>query len=300
MEPIPQARAGTTRFGGRMLINRSLVAGQSDIGKVRPENQDQFLVADLNRSITIHASSLPVDDETQLYSGVSGQLLVVADGISGAPGGIVASQIGVGTVARYVLNAMPWFLSLNHDHDDDQEEELLAAMLAVESAVEEQAEIYPEFEGMGTTLTMVYIVWPRLYVVNVGDSRAYLLRGGELQQLTHDHTVAQELVEQGTITAEQATRSPLAHILVSSIGHGLSHFHPDVYKCELQPDDRVLICTDGLTNEVDDVRIAELMGAGNTPEVVCQALVDEANSKGGHDNITVATAFCLPPSERRS
>ena len=276
------------------MISRSLLAGQTDIGKTRTNNQDQFLVADLNRSMTIHSSSLPVEDETQFYSGVSGQLLVVCDGISGAPGGLVASQIGVGTVARYVLNAMPWFLSLNHDHDDDQEEDLLAALLEVESAVEAQAEASPEFQGMGTTLTMAYIVWPRLYVVNIGDSRCYLMRGDTLEQLTHDQTLAQGLVERGTLTPEQAVGSPLANVLVSSLGQGLSHFRPDVYKTELEPDDRILVCTDGLTNSVDDTRIAELLSATDSPDVLCQALIDEANEAGGRDNITVAVAFCHP------
>ncbi|MDH3296608.1 MAG: protein phosphatase 2C domain-containing protein [Acidimicrobiia bacterium] len=280
------------------MISTTLLAGRTDIGKIRLDNQDQFLVADLNRSMTIHSSSLPVEDETQLYSNMAGQLLVVCDGISGAPAGRVASQIGVGTVARYVLNAMPWFLSLNHDHDDDQEEELLAALLEVESAVEDEAAANPEFEGMGTTLTMAYIVWPRLYVVNIGDSRCYLLRGGGLEQLTHDQTVAQGLIERGTLTSDQAVGSPLAHVLVSSIGQGLSYFHPDVYKTELEDSDRILICTDGLTNLVDDVRIAELLGAADSPETACETLIDEANDLGGHDNITVAVAFCHPPKTK--
>ncbi len=279
-----------------MLITRALMAGLSDVGRVRAENQDQFLVADLNRSMTIHASTLPVDDGTQLYSGLIGQLLVVADGISGAPGAVVASQIGVGTVARYVLNAMPWFL--DHDHDDDQEAELLAALLEVESAVEEQARVDPEFEGMGTTLTMAHIVWPRLYVVNVGDSRCYLLRDGTLEQLTRDQTAAGRLVDDGTLTPEQAARSPLSHVLLSSIGHGLSNFHPDVHRTDLEPGDRLLLCTDGLTSMVDDATIARILGTGETPDIVCRALVDEANDAGGHDNITVAVAFCLQPMER--
>lgn len=283
-----------------MLITRALMAGLSDVGRFRGENEDQFLVADLNRSMTIHASTLPVDDETQLYSGMIGQLLVVADGISGAPGAVVASQIGVGTVARHVLNTMPWFLSLNHDHDDDQEKALLAALLEVESAVEEQGRVDPEFAGMGTTLTMAYIVWPRLYVVNVGDSRCYLLRDDTLEQLTHDQTAAAQLVEDGTLSPEQAARSPLSHILVSSIGQGMSSFRPDVYRTELVSGDRLLLCTDGLTAMVDDLRISRLLGEGDTPEGVCQALVDEANDAGGHDNITVAVAFCLEPMERRT
>lgn len=283
-----------------MLITRALMAGMSDVGRVRGLNEDQFIVADLNRSMTIHASTLPVNDETRLFSGMIGQLLVVADGISGAPGAVVASQIGVGTVARYVLNTMPWFLSLNHDHDDDQEEELLAALLEVESAVEDQARADPEFEGMGTTLTMAYIVWPRLYVVNVGDSRCYLLRDGALEQLTHDQTAAAKLVADGTMSAEQAARSPLSNILVSSIGHGMSSFRPDAYRTDLHSGDRLLLCTDGLTSMLDDARIAHLLDEGDTPENVCQSLVDAANDAGGHDNITVAVAFCLQPMEHQT
>ncbi len=283
-----------------MLITRALMAGMSDVGRVRGLNEDQFIVADLNRSMTIHASTLPVNDETRLFSGMIGQLLVVADGISGAPGAVVASQIGVGTVARYVLNTMPWFLSLNHDHDDDQEEELLAALLEVESAVEDQARADPEFEGMGTTLTMAYIVWPRLYVVNVGDSRCYLLRDGALEQLTHDQTAAAKLVADGTMSAEQAARSPLSNILVSSIGHGMSSFRPDAYRTDLHSGDRLLLCTDGLTSMLDDARIAHLLDEGDTPENVCQSLVDTANDAGGHDNITVAVAFCLQPMEHQT
>ena len=281
-----------------MLISRSLTWGQSDIGRVRVQNHDQFLVADLNRSMTVHSSSLPVGDETQLYSGMIGRILVVADGISGAPGAAVASQIGVGTVARYVLNVMPWFLSLNHDHDDDQEEELLAALREVERAVEAQAEVDIEFAGMGTTLTMAYVVWPRLYVVSIGDSRCYLLRDGALEQLTQDQTAAEELVEQGTLTRERATRSPLSKVLISSIGHGSSSFHPEVYRSELQSGDRILVCTDCLTSTVTDDRIGQILEVGDTPEVVCQALIDEANDAGGLDNITVAVAFCFLPIER--
>ena len=280
-----------------MLINVSTSAGRSHPGKSRADNQDQFLVADLHRSMTIHSSSLPVDDETQLYSGATGQLLVVADGISGGPAAEVASQIGVGTIARYVLNTMDWFLSLNHDHDDDQVEELLAALLEVESSIEEQAAANQEYAGMGTTLTMAYVVWPRLYVVNVGDSRCYLLRDG-LEQLTHDQTVAQGLVDRGTLTADQASRSPLSNILISSVGLGLSSFHPDVYKVELESGDRVLVCSDGLTAQVDDGVITEILAGADTPDRACQGLVNAANAAGGADNVTVAVSFCREPVER--
>ena len=280
-----------------MLITSFLSAGRTDIGRTRTANQDQFLVADLNKSMTIHSTTLPVEAESEFYAGLRAQVLLVADGISGQAGGSVASQIGVGTTARYLLNTMPWFFSLDHDHDDDQEEELLAAVADCERAVEKEAAAHPELAGMGTTLTMAYLIWPRMYLVHVGDSRCYLLRDGELTQLTHDHTAAQHLVDEGTFTAEQAARSPLSHILVSSIGNP-SSFRPDVSRTGLEAGDRILLCTDGLTSLVDDERIAEVVAGAESPEEAIDDLIDEANEAGGYDNVTVVVSFCYPPIDR--
>ncbi|MGI9595585.1 MAG: PP2C family protein-serine/threonine phosphatase [Acidimicrobiales bacterium] len=281
-----------------MLISKSISAGHTDIGKVRATNEDHYLVADLNKSMTVHSSTLPIEDETEFYAGLRAQLLLVADGMGGVPGGDIASQIGVGTAARYVLNTMPWFLSLEHDHEDDQQEELIAALLESEEAVESEARIHPEFDGMGTTLTMAYIVWPRLFVVHIGDSRCYVLRSGQLSQLTSDQTAAQALIDDGTMTPEQAARSPLGHILISSIGQGLSTFQPEVYKAKLEAGDRVLVCSDGLTSELADEEIAEILAADESAEVVSRALVDAANAAGGSDNITAVVSICHPPINR--
>ena len=211
----------------------------------------------------------------------------------------MASQIGVGTTAKYVLNTMPWFFSLSHDdHDDDQQEELRAAVSECEAAVASEVAAHPELTGMGTTLTMAYLIWPRMYVVHIGDSRCYLLRGGQLSQLTHDHTAAQEMVDQGTFTAEQAARSPLSHILVHSIGHETSDFRPDVSRTDLEAGDRVLLCTDGLTSQIDEARIAELLGGAESAEDAVDDLVDAANEAGGADNVTAVVSFCYPPIDR--
>ncbi len=280
-----------------MLITNFLSAGRTDVGQNRSSNQDQFLVADLNKSMTIHSTTLPVEAETEFYAGLRAQLLVVADGISGQAGGDIASQIGIGTTAKYVLNTMPWFFALDHGHDDDQQDQLVAAVEDCERAVEEEAAAHPELAGMGTTLTMAYLIWPKMYVVHIGDSRCYLLRNGELSQLTHDHTAAQHLVDDGTFTAEQAARSPLSHILVHSIGSP-STFRPEVSRTNLESGDRVLLCTDGLTSLVDDDRVAELLGGADTPEEATDALIDAANEAGGNDNITAVVSFCHPPIDR--
>lgn len=281
-----------------MLITKSISAGHTDIGKVRATNEDHYLVADLNKSMLVHSSTLPIEDETEFYGGLSAQLLLVADGMGGTAGGDIASQIGVGTTAKYVLNTMPWFLSLEHDHEDDQREELLAALEACEEAVESEARDNPRYEGMGTTLTMAYIVWPRMYVVHIGDSRCYVLRDGELSQLTHDQTAAQALVDDGTITEEQAARSPLSHILVSSIGQGGSSFHPEVYRTGLEPGDKVLLCTDGVTTELSNERITEILSATDSATQASRSLVEAANDAGGSDNITAVVSICQPPIDR--
>ena len=281
-----------------MLITRFISAGLTDIGQRRSANQDQYLVADLDKSMTIHSTTLPVDDETELHSGLRAQLLLVADGMGGHRGGDVASKIGIGTIAKYVLNSMPWFFSLAHDHDDDQREELLSAMAECEEALEAEAAADPALARMGTTLTMAYLIWPRMYVVHIGDSRCYLLRDGRLAQITRDQTAAQELVDQGTITAEEAIRSPLSHILLSSLGPGHSSYRPEVSRTDLEAGDRVLLCSDGLTSEVSDDRIAELLGGAESAKRATEDLVEAANEAGGKDNITVVVSFCYPPIER--
>lgn len=282
-----------------MLISKSVSAGQTDIGKVRARNEDHYLVADLNKSMTVHSSTLPITDETELYAGLRAQLLLVADGMGGRAGGNLASQISVGTTAQYVLNTMPWFLSLEHDHDDDQREELIAALQACREAVMAEAQRrHPDYSHMGTTLTMAYIVWPRMYVVHIGDSRCYVWRHGRLTQMTRDHTAAQALIDDGTMTAEEAARSPLSHILISSIGKSESSFQPDVLKVGLEPGDVVLLCTDGLSNQVPDEQIGRILAAGQSAEETTRTLIDAANEAGGKDNITAVVSICQPPIER--
>lgn len=281
-----------------MLISRFISAGHTDVGKVRSANEDQYLIAELNKSMTIHSSTLPVDEETELYSGLRAQLVVVADGMSGMAGAGIAGQIGIGTTAKYILNTMPWFFSLSHDYQDDQQDELMAAMRECQEAIESQVLAHPELQGMGTTLTMAYIVWPRMYVVHIGDSRCYLLRAQQLTQLTHDHTVAQALVDTGAIAPERAAGSSLSRILVNSIGHGSVSFHPEVYTTELEPGDKVLLCTDGLSSQVDDEMIADVLSNNDSADIAARSLVYAANEAGGADNVTAVVSICYPPIDR--
>jgi protein phosphatase len=264
--------------------------GQSDRGLVRESNEDQFLIAGLNRSMQVHQTSLHLDDQTRLFGPSEGRLLLVADGMGGHAAGKRASTVAVDSLAEYVLNSMPWFLRLHEEREGDFREYLRAALSHCQHAVEAEAERVPARRGMGTTLTMGYLAWPRLYVVHVGDSRCYLLRGGRLQQLTRDHTVARRLVEEGVLPEAQAESSRWSHVLWNVVGGNSHELDPEVYKTVLARGDSLLLCTDGLTAHVGDDEIARTLGRPLPAAESCRLLVEAARAGGGSDNITVVVA----------
>jgi len=264
--------------------------GLTDVGKVREANEDQFLIADLNKSMLVHQTSLSLDDHTRLFGASQGQLLLVADGMGGQAAGQRASNLAVDAVARYMLNTMSWFFRLQEGHEDDLKEELAAAMERCQERIETEASTHPEEQGMGTTLTMAYLLWPRLYVVHVGDSRCYLFRGQRLEQITTDHTVAQQLVDKGVLPPEQAEGSRWSHVLWNCLGGGSHKLSPEVHRVNLQLGDTLLLCSDGLCKIVPDERIREILGQRGRAEDLCRNLVAAANEAGGPDNITVVVA----------
>jgi PPM family protein phosphatase len=267
--------------------------GLTDIGKVREANEDQFLIADLIKSMLVHHTSLSHENRTRLFGGSQGPLLVVADGMGGHAAGEQASAIAVETLERYVLNTMPWFFRLQESQENDLKEELKAALEACQRSIELASAGSPARRHMGTTLTMAYIIWPRLYVVHAGDSRCYLYRKGKLEQITTDHNMAQQLVERGTLTSEEAQGSRWSHVLWNCLGGGSHELNPEVYKAGLALGDTVLLCTDGLTKLLQDEAIVNLLRQEHGAEETCRRLVSAANEAGGRDNVTVIVArFC--------
>ncbi|HVK08011.1 MAG TPA: protein phosphatase 2C domain-containing protein [Gemmataceae bacterium] len=263
--------------------------GLTHPGRIREANEDQFLVADLTKAMLVRQTSLPADDHTRLFGTPPGHLMAVADGLGGQAGGELASGLAVHTLARYVLDTLPWFLRAR-DEEGDLADDLRTALEECQRAVEQAAGTDPAHRRMGTTLTLAYVQWPRLYVVHAGDSRAYLLRGGRLHRVTRDHTIAQQLVDRGALTAEQAAESRWNHVIWNCVGGGRHELNPDVHKVTLQPDDRLLLCTDGLTKGVPDGRVAEVLAGSGGAAESAQRLVDEANATGGSDNVTVVVA----------
>jgi len=268
--------------------------GLSDIGKVRTTNEDHFLVSDLNKSMQVHQTSLGLNHSTRLYGGSQGKVLAVADGMGGHAAGERASMIAVDAVTEFLLNAMDWFRCCE---DEKEEDEAVARLQGVTDFCHEQVsqdvDAAPQRKGMGTTLTLGFILWPRMFVVHVGDSRCYLLRDGEFKQISHDHTMTQYLIETGALAPDETHNSEWDHQLYNVIGGNREAPKPDVYRTTLEIGDTVLLCTDGLTKHVSDEEMAATLSEDLTAEELCESLREQALRGGGEDNITLIVARFL-------
>lgn len=263
------------------------VFGLSDRGRVRPLNEDQYLIAELSKAMTIAQTSLPVDDSTRLTARKPGYVFLVADGVGGRPAGERASALAAAGVIPYVLNVMPWFFEVG-EHDEVVAGALKKAMERCQRHIEADAHDHPRWEGMGTTLTMGYVIWPQLYVVHVGDSRCYAYRGRDLIRITRDHIAREEIP---AARANPLSTGPRRRtVLWNVLGGGTPELSPEVHRIVLEPGDTLLLATDGLTSSVDDAVIASVLGSSGSAEDCCRRLVFLANESGGRDNITVVVA----------
>jgi protein phosphatase len=219
---------------------------RTDIGRVRSRNEDSFLL-DLAASV-----------------------FAVADGMGGHAGGDVASQ-----------TASTAFASTFAETGS-----VVAAMHSANRAVIERATSQPELSGMGTTMTAFQVVGPALLGAHVGDSRLYRCRAGELSQLTRDHTVAQERIEEGTLTKSDAMQHPFSSMLTRALG--LQRVvEVDVIEERVETGDLLLLCSDGLTGLLTDDDLAHLLSSTEGLESVADQMITTANQRGGYDNITV-------------
>ncbi|MEI6805539.1 MAG: Stp1/IreP family PP2C-type Ser/Thr phosphatase [Myxococcaceae bacterium] len=231
----------------------------SDLGKKRERNEDAYLcISDSN-------------------------LYVVADGMGGHVGGQRASQLATESVKALVLEHISEIQSA-------EIAQLMADSLrAASKRIHEETRIHPELKGMGTTVTALMIHEQEATVAHVGDSRAYLIREGEIQQLSEDHSLVQEQFRAGLISLEQARHSRYRNIITRSIGFE-DDVDVDMMVVHTQPADIFLLCTDGLTTLVEDSDILRII-LQNSPETAGQKLIDLANERGGNDNITVVLVY---------
>jgi protein phosphatase len=260
------------------------VYGLTHVGRVRSSNQDHFLICSLERQVVVQHSSLPDAGALAGRANRVATLAMVADGAGGGVGGEQASRLAVEAATRYVADTMRCYYTGDCD-DETFVRSLHAAAMRCHAGLLEHVAADPELHGMATTLTLWIGVWPRAFLLQVGDSRCYLLRGGELRQLSRDQTMAQELVDLGALPRVEAASSRLAHTLSSAIGGPQTE--PQVTCFGLQWGDVGLLCSDGLTRHVPNERIGERLRTMSSARQACEALVQDALDAGGSDNVTV-------------
>jgi PPM family protein phosphatase len=257
----------------------------SDCGKVRDNNEDHYLVARLAKSIQVCKTSLPGPNGA-VSPEEEGYLIVVADGMGGEAAGERASALAVESIEAFALSTLKWFLHGSGGDEKELVNELRHSLEQADRIVVSQGENYPAHYRMGTTLTMAYSVGTDLFVVHAGDSRACLFRDGELRQLTNDHTLAQLLVDAGTISPEQAKRHQGRNVVTNAIGGAREGVFAEIHKLKIQDGDILLLCTDGLTEPVSDEAIGDVLVEYVDPQEACGRLVDLALDAGGPDNVT--------------
>lgn len=259
--------------------------GLTHPGKVRTQNQDHFLVCTIHPQVVIHGTSLPNVDQLPLRGQRLATLLLVADGVGGHAGGDEASRVATETVTEYVASTLRCYHAARGVHDEEFLEALRDAALKAHEAVSLEAATRGEAR-MATTLTLGMVVWPWLYTVQVGDSRAYCCPDTTLLQVTRDQTMAQDLVDQGILPADRVAASPYSHVLSSAIGGTAAT--PVVSRTDISGSTRlVLLCSDGLTKHVSNDEIEQHILTMESSEQLCRRLLDLALERGGSDNITI-------------
>ena len=260
------------------------VYGLTHVGSVRSSNQDHFLICSLRRQVQILRTSLPDGTRWPAAERLA-FLAMVADGVGGSSQGEEASRLAVEGVTDYVTQSMKAYYTADASADQDFAQTLQDAAMQTHARVVERAKADPGGRNMATTLTLFLGVWPKAYLLQIGDSRCYLMRDGVLTQITRDQTMAQELVDQGVLTRADAPRTRWAHVLSSAIGGHQTA--PVVTEFESVWNQVILLCSDGLTKHVSDERIRERLRTMTSAQQVCEQLLADALEDGGSDNITI-------------
>src|SRR5881409_4217265 len=266
---------------GRSRPIRVEVFAKTDLGRTRDHNEDRFLVADLTRKT---ASLLP--DVRQHDIGPRGTLLVVADGMGGAAAGELASEMATDTIYAHLLKT--W----NAEHEATPQRfayRLKEAVEVANASIHAHAKAHPEVRGMGTTTTAAGVLNDHVYLTQVGDSRAYLIRGGTAHQITKDQSLMQRLVEAGELTEEEAAQSERRNIILQALGPD-PRVKVDLTHQDVRKGDVLVLCSDGLSGQVKNEEIAQIVSAAPDVRTACERLIALANERGGPDNITVVLA----------
>lgn len=267
------------------------VYGLTHTGHVRQINQDHFLLANIHRRVDVMQTSLSDFNALEISDERLAFLAMIADGVGGAIGGEKASATALAEAMHYVGSSIHCY-DRGETSDSNFIEQLQAAAMTSHAAVVARAAAETDGGTMATTLTLFLGVWPWYYLVQVGDSRYYLFRDGQLTQITRDQTIAQDLVDQGVFTRSVAANSRLAHVLSSAIGGETAT--PVVTRLRADWRNVHLLCSDGLTKHVSDEQIAQRLETMTSAKQVCEQLLQDALDDGGSDNITIIVGRVTP------
>jgi protein phosphatase len=288
LDPASTDTVPVLKPGPQAIATRVTFWAKTHMGLVRENNEDQYLVVRLRKSLDLLDTSLPADDRPYLTD-QEGYVLLVADGIGGRAGGERASAMVVKETTQYLMGAAKWFFRLDDPDEHVRLRLLQEALNRIDRQIIEEGQENPALAGMGTTLTAASVVGTDLFVVHVGDSRAYLFRDEKLEQLTTDHTLVQELVDQGVLSPQAARSHRLHGVLTKALG-GKPGVDAEFIKLRLASGDRLLLCTDGLSEMVPDNQMTEILRLHPDPTDACDTLVGAALDAGGMDNVTVIVA----------
>lgn len=257
-------------------------AAASHQGKVRSRNEDHYAIIRSMRSREIIDSNVSPHGLELKKEHAHG--MVVTDGIGGASGGDVASELVIRTLFELAGRATSSVLRIT-DLDEQQVRERVDAYVSeMQSMLRMYSHLNPALEGMGTTWTSAHLLGADVIVVHIGDSRAYLFRQSKLEQLTHDQTVGQEMADAG---APEGSAKRFRNVLTNSLGTDSEFVEAEINHLRVQPGDRLLLCTDGLSDMVSNAQISDTLSNVNSSEAAVQQLLDQALDAGGRDNVTL-------------
>lgn len=274
------------------LLKQLDVFGCTHKGLVRPTNADHFLVASFHRAILVHAASVPADSLPAFSPDSRGFVFLVADGVGSMRDGAEGSARVTDTIARCLTEMSEISLITEPSREKEVGALLRDAVSKTHAAL--QAHARASGSGAATTITVCHVIWPCVFVAHAGDSRAYRLRDGKLQRMTTDHTMAQAMIDSGTMTQQAAERSRFKNVLLSAVGG--SALDLDVTTSQVRIGDRWLLCTDGLTRHVTEDEIRDVLAADHGSRTTCERLIEMTLERGGEDNVTVIATRAIPPS----
>jgi protein phosphatase len=294
--PAPTESKAPTRFFAPAQPRVEIEFGAvSHPGRVRPNNEDHFLIQRHRRTLDMLQTNLPIEYHRTDHVHEDAYSMAVADGMGGMAFGELASAMALRTAMDLVLSAIKWSVKLNEKEIRELNERIVAYFELIDQTLIDQGWIQPRAAGMATTLTGAYSVGPEAFIAHAGDSRAYHFHNSTLRRLTRDHTLAQELADFGAIRPDEVATHRLRNTLTNYLGGPKEGVHPDVIHVHLADGDSLLLCTDGLSDLVDDEEIGQVLGRFPIPQDASQALVDLALQRGGKDNVSVIIAKYTVP-----